>query len=294
MPTGNEYPPSNRVMLLLIGDSGTGKTGCMTSLVKAGYNLRILDFDCKLRPLLYRLTPKEREERIAFVPLVDKVRLMKGQEVPVGQPSAAMQVSNLLTNWQEGKIKLGPTAQWTDRDVIVLDSLTVHGESCLRLAMYFRGYQAPRRPHPSEYGLAQDMQAAILNQARGTLPCHFIVTSHIKLIGGDEDDKFDLRSDEEKAKAESSEDAREMLVPLKGYPSAIGRQLPMKVGRYFDYIIRTETKRVGKKVQRVLRSEPDGFLEVQQPIPGLQGEWPIETGLADFFGQVRNASGETK
>ena len=31
--------------MLLIGDSGSGKTGATYSLLRAGYNLRFLDFD---------------------------------------------------------------------------------------------------------------------------------------------------------------------------------------------------------------------------------------------------------
>ena len=33
---------------ILLGDSGTGKTGALASLVKAGYKLRVLDLDNKL------------------------------------------------------------------------------------------------------------------------------------------------------------------------------------------------------------------------------------------------------
>ena len=34
--------------LLLIGDSGTGKTGALAPLIKKGYRVRILDMDNKI------------------------------------------------------------------------------------------------------------------------------------------------------------------------------------------------------------------------------------------------------
>src|SRR6185312_12516236 len=45
MPTLADHPSSSVIKLLNIGESKTGKTGALASLVKAGYTLHILDYD---------------------------------------------------------------------------------------------------------------------------------------------------------------------------------------------------------------------------------------------------------
>ena len=46
-----DHQSSELTKVLVIGDSKSGKTGALTSLVAAGYKLRILDFDNLLDPL---------------------------------------------------------------------------------------------------------------------------------------------------------------------------------------------------------------------------------------------------
>ena len=45
MPTLDSLTSSPVVKLLLIGDSGTGKTGSVAALVRDGYVVRVLDMD---------------------------------------------------------------------------------------------------------------------------------------------------------------------------------------------------------------------------------------------------------
>ena len=51
MPTLSNHQSNEYTKLLIEGDSGSGKTGALCSLVEAGYKLRILDFDNGLEPL---------------------------------------------------------------------------------------------------------------------------------------------------------------------------------------------------------------------------------------------------
>ena len=51
----NHQSSSELVKLLFIGDSGTAKTGALVSLVKAGYHLRIIDFDNGLDALVHQI-----------------------------------------------------------------------------------------------------------------------------------------------------------------------------------------------------------------------------------------------
>ena len=45
MASIRNHRASEVTKLLLVGDSGSGKTSSLASLANAGYNLRILDFD---------------------------------------------------------------------------------------------------------------------------------------------------------------------------------------------------------------------------------------------------------
>src|SRR5215472_18461823 len=52
MPKATDYEASAVKKLLYIGDSGGGKTTSLFSLLKAGYKLRIYDYDQLLAPLV--------------------------------------------------------------------------------------------------------------------------------------------------------------------------------------------------------------------------------------------------
>ena len=45
MPPLSKHQSGCATKMLLLGDSGAGKTGALASLAQAGYNLRILDLD---------------------------------------------------------------------------------------------------------------------------------------------------------------------------------------------------------------------------------------------------------
>ena len=45
MPKGSAHTSAIITKMLLIGASGSGKTGALASLAAAGYKLRILDYD---------------------------------------------------------------------------------------------------------------------------------------------------------------------------------------------------------------------------------------------------------
>ena len=55
MPSLARHQSNSLTKLLLVGDAKSGKTGSLVSLVKAGYKLRILDFDNLLDVLKYMI-----------------------------------------------------------------------------------------------------------------------------------------------------------------------------------------------------------------------------------------------
>ena len=58
--------------LMLVGDSGSGKTTALASLANAGYNLRILDFDDGLS-ILPEFLNKDAVKNVSFVTCKDSL-----------------------------------------------------------------------------------------------------------------------------------------------------------------------------------------------------------------------------
>ena len=52
MPTLDQHQSNDLTKMIILGDPGSGKTGGLCSLVKAGYKLAIIDFDNGLDSLV--------------------------------------------------------------------------------------------------------------------------------------------------------------------------------------------------------------------------------------------------
>jgi hypothetical protein len=244
--------------LLLIGDSGTGKTGALASLVRAGYMLRILDFDNGLDILVNVLKAKpELLSKVSFVTLTDKLKNVGGVLMPDGIPAAFTKAMNLLTNWKTADEDFGPVTTWGPDVVLVLDSLTFLSAAIFRYVEVIGNYKDKRQT----YGEAQNKVTDLLGLLYSPeVKCNVIVTSHITFI-------------ETQANI------------LKGYPSSIGRALSPQIPRFFNTVLQTKIRGAGATASRVISSVPDGLVDLKTPtMPGtIPAELPIDTGLADFF-----------
>jgi len=66
----SKHKSADYTKLMLVGDSGAGKTSALASLANAGYNLRILDFDDGLS-ILPEFLNKDAVQRVSYVTLKD-------------------------------------------------------------------------------------------------------------------------------------------------------------------------------------------------------------------------------
>ena len=101
MPTLSHHQSNEFTKLLIEGDSGSGKSGSLASLVKAGYKLRILDFDNGLEPLkqfILRDCP-DKIDNVEFVSLRD-VRKAGPEGPTVTSAKAFMKGVKLLDKWK--------------------------------------------------------------------------------------------------------------------------------------------------------------------------------------------------
>src|SRR5574337_1141356 len=101
MPSLAQHQSNDYTKLLIEGDSGSGKTGSLTSLVRSGYKLRILDFDNGLEPLkqfVLRDCP-ENIGNVEFRTLRDEYSASPtGPKVT--KPTAFVDALKMLDNWK--------------------------------------------------------------------------------------------------------------------------------------------------------------------------------------------------
>lgn len=258
MPGLDQHSSNNILKMLFIGDSGAGKTGALTSLVKAGYTLKILDFDNGL-DILSKLIMRECPDKIcnvSYISCQDDFKSISGRTIVDGAPKAFARALNALDNW-EGQ---GPIAKIAGPEtVLVIDSLTFACAAAMRQALYMNG-RGLNAPQIQDWGSAMSMIEDLLaNLYSNGIKCNVIITSHITYIERDDGSN-------------------------KGYPSALGNKLPPKVGRYFNSIFLAKTKGLGANSARIIRTASEGLIELKHPLPGgIPPELPLETGLATIF-----------
>ena len=147
----SKHKSAEYTKLMLVGDSGAGKTSALASLANAGYNLRILDFDDGLS-ILPEFLNKDAVSNVSFITLKDGL----------GQANAFRKGVQMITNWKDGDEDFGTVKNWTNKDVLVIDSLTLMGEAALRGALVFNNKKPTDQPSQPEWGTAaRDVQHII-------------------------------------------------------------------------------------------------------------------------------------
>lgn len=269
MPTLSKHQSNDFTKLLIEGDSGSGKTGALASLVKAGYKLRILDYDNGLdvlKSFILKDCP-DKIDNVEYRTLIDKRKATPGGTVIDGQPLAFINGLKMLDHWKykasDGEeIDLGVPAQWGPDCILVIDSLTFLSNA----AYDFREPLAVKSRDGKYDGrmVYKDAQDAIENVLAlihsDKFETNVIVNSHIKYIEGDDGQR-------------------------KGYPNSIGSALSPNIPSYFNTVALCRTNPGGK---RTIQTEATAMIDLKNPKPfAMAKSYPIETGLADFFGVLR-------
>jgi len=144
MPSFENHPSSKRTKLLLVGDSGTGKTASLASLANAGYKVRILDFDAGLDILKNYLTP-EGVKNVTYITLKDD--LAKATAWQTGRDI-------VFKGWKTPTEDLGKVQDWGPDVVLVADSLTFMGDAAKHAAAALNGKQINGQLTQQEWGEA--------------------------------------------------------------------------------------------------------------------------------------------
>ena len=92
MPSLADRQAAPLVKIMLIGHSGAGKTGALTSLVQAGYKLRILDMDQGLDALVNHVqaTCPDKLPSVGYMSFRDSYKITPTGPTVVGAPRALL------------------------------------------------------------------------------------------------------------------------------------------------------------------------------------------------------------
>lgn len=247
------------VKLVYIGDSGAGKTGSLTSLVKAGYNLRIIDMDNGLDALAAHVRAEcpDRLSSVQFVTIRDKYKGTSAGPVVSGTPKAFVDALKYLDKWEDGSIP----AEWGSDYILVLDSGSAFGKAAFEWA---KGMNPTARDGRQWYAAAtpavENTVALLTSEAFRT---NVIIISHV--------------------------DYREPTEGItKGFPNFIGAKTGQLVPKYFNTILLAETSGSGKNVRRRIKTVPTGVVDLKNPVPSMEAEYPLETGLASIFEKLKS------
>jgi len=264
-----QHQSAESTKLLLMGNSGSGKTGALTSLVKAGYKLRILDYDNGLDSLVAFVGHDcpDKAVNVEFRSLRDKYNTtpsLTGSQIS-GTPTAFTEGLKMLDNWKykDGsmEIDLGKPSTWDKNSIVVIDSSTFFADAAFNWARFMNpGAKDPRQIF---YAAQQAFENTIALLTSKEFKPSVIVISHIRYS--------------------TSQDGT-----TKGFPTAVGSALGPTIPAYFNSVALVETSGSGDKIKREIRTTPTAMIDLKNPKPfDTVAAMPLSTGLADFFKTVR-------
>lgn len=258
MPALADHHSSKFVKMIYIGDSSTGKTGSLTSLVKDGYKVRVLDFDNGV-DVLKEFVLKECADKIGNVDyetVRDKVST--GAAGPrIKDPIAFTNGLKLMDTWYDGS----KPGEWGEQTVFVLDSLSAYGRAAYAWA---RGLNPTAKDPRQWYHAAQQgVEDTIALLTGESFHANVIVISHVNY-------------------KEVTEGV------TKGYTNAIGTALGPVIPRYFNSLILAESSGSGKNMTRTIRTVPSALIDLKNPAPFKIDEvLPLSTGLSTIFNKLK-------
>lgn len=259
MPSLQDHHSSQFAKVLLIGDSGTGKTGSLVSLVAEGYKVRVLDLDNGLDSLVQwsrRICP-DNLGNVDYETVRDSWRASNAG--PVTKAEAFVKALRLLTKWSDDTVP----AEWGDKTVLVIDSLSALGKAAFEWAKGMN--PSAKDPRQWYFAAQQSIENIIAMLTDDKFQCNVVLISHVNY----------------KEMADGT---------TKGYANTIGSALGPTIPKYLNCLLLAESSGSGANVKRVIRTMPTGVIELKTPKPfSIPNTLPLDTGMAEIFRQLKAA-----
>lgn len=254
MATLDQHQSDEFTKILYLGDSGSGKTGSLASLLDAGYSFRILDLDNGLDSLK-AFGNRQHFSKVEFETIRDKFKSSKTGPKIDGTPKAFVEAMDIMTRWSEIE---------DPKCIFVLDSLSALGRAAYAWANSMNPTAKDKR---QIYGAAMNAVEDVLAMLTGeSFRMNVIVITHVKYDDGDEGTG-------------------------KGFANAIGKALGPVIPRYFNTMVMAEKSGSGDNIKRKIKTMPTNLVDLKIPVPGITKELPLESGMAEIFARLRGEKG---
>jgi hypothetical protein len=288
-----QHQSAQTTKLLLIGHSGSGKTGALASLAAAGYKLRILDFDNGLDILKNYVTDAQSPyvkqapncaENIDYITCTDKMRNIAGN-ISCQKAEAWQRATEALVHWKykqgEVAVDLGKITDWGPDTILCVDSLSMAATAALNFHLQMNGKLGQARTQNEgrrDIGATQGHLRKLLELLYDdSIKCNIIVNSHITMVT-----ESGLGPQSEEFKAEGGSETP------KGFPSAIGRALSPIIPRFFNSVLFVDTAGSGASAKHKIYTRSQGAILVKTTAPlRVKNEYDLSDGLAQYFAAVR-------
>lgn len=267
--------PAPPIRALLAGDSGTGKTGAIASLVLAGYNVHFADFDNGHEILRNVLIAKDASSlaRVDVEVFRDEYKMSGATPVPKDARAWTKGITWLQTTFDKGL---------TSNDIVVVDSLSFAAKCAMNYVLKINGRLAAP-PWPADWGEAQRLVENAVAAMSDEQNAHIICTCHIAQVGGKRIERVGKGADAETIVIDEG--------PVRRLPAMIGKAINPVIPRYFNHMLLCQRVGVGTSAKRTFSTVPQADFELKNTNPGvIRPEYPLATGLADYFKDARGLS----
>lgn len=261
MPKLTDHHSGKFTKILYLGDSGTGKTGSLVSLVSAGYKLHVLDFDNGL-DVLKEFAKRDCPDKLANVDyetVRDQYKAGPTGPMVAGVPKALVNSLKLLNKWSDESVP----AEWGPDHILVIDSLTGLGKAAFEWAKGMNpGAKEPRQWYHQAQQAVDNVLSMLTSEA---FRANVIIIAHVQFV-------------------EQSDGS------VRGYANTIGKALGPMVPTYFNTMVLAKTQGSGTNVKRSILTVPTSMIDLKNPAPfKVDKELPLESGLATIFNKLKEA-----
>src|ERR1700735_66319 len=285
---------------IVIGESGSGKTGMLAALVCAGYRLRIIDTDKGITILRSLLTHSKYPyaayckdhgidvgKAVQFAHIDTPMKLgttthkVNGRDktetiLSPRNGNAWGNIVKAMEKWPDeedsGKAHI---ENWDENWVFVLDTLTTTAFYSFYFLQELNGHLGSREDgneYRRDIGGAQTQLRRLLEFiGNSSVRCDCIINSHVRRI--------DIRrgfSENPAARAEA-----QATPDPKGFPSAIGNALSPQIGIRFNDLFVVEQTGSGNNVRREISTIPVSNTSAKTSA-AFESRYDVRTGMAEI------------
>jgi hypothetical protein len=217
--------------VLLAGEPATGKTAGIASLANAGFRILLFDMDQNARVIGNYLKPGHADIHIKTFEVAEisntNIFASGPKDATIKAVAELKKFTQMLEHWKDGDEDLGPSANLTANDVVVIDSGTFMGDLLLLAA-----HEDPKtkKDMRSLYMVAGEYYAAILDYLCGKrMGASVLFLTHIMQTG-------------------EKDDQGKFIGKPRDIPVAVGEKASKRMQTYFSDIWYLEVDRAGNRV----------------------------------------------